>query len=417
MERLNTISINGTVGKTCTAKYISHILTKAYNVKCMRVELSSLNSIKRIFINEEDIEFGDIKSLQYSNHNDYDIIRHLYLEYLVDVIIISSSHLDKSLDIVVSVVTYIDYISNVRKAGETFFRPGVPLVTCVQNADAMKALKINCEDKHIPFFLSEHFHLKYIQYDTGMEAKYSYMNLALAITASEIFQFYKINGMNAPFPKRSNFRRTILHGAYYNVYPFPEKLPLIKNIDFGYYYTKKIVIRNIHLYLDTGSSYNASCSTVNWYYSQVPDKAAKLCLFSTKPTNDLLRIMLPISMVDFECIYVADYNEDGPSYQNLVDIEVNDRYDTIHDTNWVETTFQVIYNIFSLPEYDARRAASVNFTRDNLSRFEVIVDKIYHILGWIGRVSRNFPNKEYHILCCGSKRLLDDIYIQKFSLE
>jgi len=193
-----------------------------------------------------------------------------------------------------------------------------------------------------------------------------------------------------------------------------------------YNYVNKI--KNCTFYIDCAGTYKSNNFLVNWFNSQVIQKSSvKVCILDANPNVDLIKSMLPISMLDINQLYIVNYeNKKTRTFQELmfcfdnIEIELSE-YE--NKTPLFKTLHEVLTNIYNSDEIKIMRQKSMlpltenyklienvknkisNITVPNNS-LDIIIDDIESILNWI---NSNPNNLEYHILCTGSKELITDI--------
>lgn len=404
---MNAIVVNGSVGKTSTLKYVEHILHKNCKINIMTLTFNEKYIITEVKVNDAKVEFNNLdENVKIITIED---LRRIYLEHKVDVILSISNPLDKFFNKIVCGITTIDYLGNLREAGDDFLQDNIPVITAVQSGIILAGLNKACSFKKIPLLLSEHFHLKYIDFDIGLKKKYNYPNAALGIALADVYmKFYK-DGKLLDITK---YKTTNFNNCKILSYQFHPVLPILKDISFKKYYGDIITRKNVNLYLDTGCSFRGSCDTINWFESESQksqNTVVKMCIFYPESNMDLIKIMLPISTVNFETLYIVDYNDVGPTYEDVLKIFQDKEYEFSNDMYWVESIFKCITDIMNNSYYTDMRKFSMDFQGPILPKIDILVDRLCYVLNWINKYSKTVPEKEFHILCCGSKRLIDDV--------
>ena len=160
------------------------------------------------------------------------------IKYKIDFIITKPNLLTKYFKHIVSGLTTIenhdsqdeDYTLNLlslNNISDNFIQKNVPLISCAHIKSLTNKIIDICNKKSILFILTNFYHLKYIEYDTKLNTRYSYVNIAIALTILDyIIKFYipktrefDISSYNLKYKTSSYNRQKVLVGC------IPSNLP------------------------------------------------------------------------------------------------------------------------------------------------------------------------------------------------
>lgn len=460
------IVIQGTKGKASTVKYLSYSLHQLLNLNVLTYETDETKkNIIRVNINNKfDVNLTeirkDIKNFEYEN--DYVLLDYLIVIYSIDVVVCIYNLLIEYYNVIACGLTTIEYdesqnidysVKLLTENCYNFLRKDVPLVVCPYNKPFNLKLFEICYYYQVPIVMTSFFHLKYINFDTRIESRYSYINLAIALTLNEIFyrcinnkKFYKDTLVIKKPLEMKQFNPLEYKQSLYATYPFklcpyPKRLPNFKNLNFGYEYAYVNKINpNLVLYSDAAGSYKSSNLLIDWFntksyfYQNSKNKNIKICIFSCDTNVDLVKTLLPLTNIDFDTFFVVDYGEKGRSYDTILSAFENPKniehiYIDDNDYSWTETIYEILNIFYNDNNYVyGRRRASLRlneyegleeFANENIQDLShirlpfvpnIIVDDIKSIIEWIFNLIKNNKDKTYHILITGQKKLIKDFY-------
>lgn len=402
---LPTIKIEGSKGKTIVCKYIEHILTQNLKVNAKFIDESNLDLL------DEDVNF--------------------------DVIITKRNIIHKKLKTVISGFNVIDYDSlmntlpnttyDILNKSPTFLYKNVPLVITNQTEEIFKVIHFTTEDNNIPLFVSQLYHLNYINLNTKFTSKYNRVNLSLALTICQLFkQMYK----NTYVFNEKLFKKIDIYGKKIFHCPHLSPIPNLKNLDLGNHYTKLREYENLKFYFDSGGSFKGSILTVEWFESYIKNLPIKnnilICIFNIDPSADLIKTVIPLSTIKFATFFIANQNLKGDSFDKIVQsISINKENFAVIDepVDWIETVYNSTCYIYNDSSFIEPRKFFNNELKESFGFHEnfenpiirkipedkpnIVTDDPRSILTHILQ-NRSMDNT-YHILCTGYKPLIDDI--------
>ena len=397
------ISICGAYGKDLTLIYINHFLIKA-GYKVLLVNITKEENIKSIYINNVSIDF--------EKKDKFEVLEDLYNQYECDVVLIKSSSLDAFLSVIIAGIIRVDNLHPIHVPQEGFLKRNFPLVITTQKESVASELYNTALYSQSPAFVVEHYHISYIKHNIGLDIGYAYQNYTLALTISNIFKEMKPGKGLLQLVKTEGLKRVKPNGSYFFSYPLPTTLPIINNLDFGNYYGKIIKKKNSTFYLDAANNGTAANYITKWFELDCQGKdVIKLCIYYKEPSNDLVHAMLPISTVNYETFYIVDYDTHGNTYDNLRQIFFDDIIVIGDNVPWIETSYYCISAIMHETAYESIRRKY----NPKAGHFNVVVDKLPCIQGWISKYSEAHTEADFRVLITGSKRVVDDMssYLNK----
>lgn len=400
-----TIKIEGSKGKTVVCKYIEYILTKVLKINAIFIDESNLHML------DEDINY--------------------------DVIVTKRSIVHNKFKTVITGLNVIDYDSLMNTLPDTtydllnksprFLRKNVPLVITNQTEQIFKVIEFICQDSNVPLFVSQLYHLNYINLDTKFTSKYNKVNLCLALTVCQLFkQMYKNNYTfnERLFKTVDIYRKKTLYCPHFS------PIPSLKDLTLGNYYTKIKKYENLNFYFDVGGSFKGSVLAVEWFESYIKKLPIKnnilICIFNIDTQADLIKTLVPLTAVNFATFFIANYNLKGDSFDKIVQsISINkENFDVIDEpSDWTETIYNTVSYIYNDSSFINPRKFFNNELRESFGFHEnfdnpklrklpedipnIITDDPRSILTHILQ-NRSMDNT-YHILCTGYKPLINDI--------
>lgn len=445
------IVINGSKGKNSTVNYLTYILIQLYNLKILNYEYNEeINEIVNVKVNNITLNLTEIKQ---DIHNipgnlNINLLEYVCIKYNINFIVCKYNSLIIHFNVIVCGLTTIDYYLNTMKLdrdvenltinSKGFLREMVPLVTCLHSKDFMLKLFRICNLCLVPIFLTNFYHLKYINYDTGINSRYSYINTAIALVICEILNnTYNLDAknkklLNSIIPVDLKKYKTIEYDTYKSLFcKYITPLPNLKNIYLGCDYNNiKKIDTNLTLYLDSAGSFKSSNLALNWFNTK-NENDINMCIFSVESNQDLIKTFLPISNINLETLFLIDYNIKGEDFDNtLINFSGADKENEDFNCNWVETTYNIVNYIYTDADFQYARAKSSlpindyagleeikNVSEDEISNIippktpNIIVDDTESVIKWIKSLSLNNKNSNFRILVTGCKRLTTDIYI------
>lgn len=453
-SNIPAILITGTVGKTVTIKYISHILYNFYKFKTLYFELNEENNIEKVLINGlEKIEIQSYRNgidsilLEGLSPEEKEcfLINEIAKDNEVEVIISKNTNLNIYLNVVVCGVTNIDYDRSMdieQNLSHIFrhyiLRNNVPLVTCPQSKVIMPEIFNICKAGSIPLFKAPFYHLKYINYETGIKARYSYINLALALIICKIFLNNFDFKIFKPYDINNYKKIESTCGHIYNCsYLYP--LPRVKDIDFKEYSKVYTVsdIPNINLYLETAGTFKSTNLLINQFNRYIESKKLRtkstivpIIFFSCLPQNELFLTLLPLTTYEFLHFYIIDYKMKGYEFDKLLGVfeDPSNIYNLkkySQNEDWSKTMYEAITYIYNEDSMTEQRLKSLSPLNEYYGLEEniklchlknlpvtpnITLDTLPYIKKWISRLAKKYSSIEYHILCTGCKKLINDIF-------
>lgn len=409
MEKIPTIIISGTLGKTTTSKYLEYIFQKVLNYKVLQFELNESNLLKNVMINSEEIDISTYRNeyiltgVSFRNLSSLETGLLIYIAKQNGVNLIISRFEMENLDVKLSIITTLD---KERRPDFIYIKEKVPVITCGQSDINMNKIKKLCQGK-CPLVKSGFRYLKdELKLNTGINSRYGYINLSLALTAANFY----INGY-----KEITFKNNIFRGKYLT--PYPD----FKDLDFPKC-CKKYKIGNVNFYIDKAGSYKSTNLLVhNLYFLNQP----MFCIFDCEIYSDLMGILLPLSNLNIDQFYIVDYERKGISFNNIKDNYENKIVKDEIITDWTQTIYECINYIYNNSSFkDIRRTSFyksdeffLDYEIDKRIMGDILpptpiinIDKIIFIKKWIEKLSQNELDNQFNILCTGSSKLINDIF-------
>ena len=200
--------------------------------------------------------------------------------------------------------------------------------------------------------------------------------------------------------------------------------------DDTYSYIKKIK-KNITIYVDNAGSYKSNNLLTQWFNSNIKPKDKNIGIFYYDTNVDLIKSLLPITTIDFDTIFIPEYNKKGRSYESIVssyDNEINlnkEIVDFKEEIIWSQTIYEILSAFYTDPVYEFGRKRSIvplneyqglnEIIDDNDEEFmkytlpkntpTIIVDDLPSIINWILNLTYNNESVNYNILVSGCKVL------------
>lgn len=454
-SNIPTILITGSVGKTITLRYINHILYNDYKFKTLYFELNEDNKLSKAIINGlEQIDI-DIYKLGFefvtegcldANEQEAFLIHEIARENKVDVILGKNSMLNIYFNVIVCGLTNIDYDRAIdveetlnRMFSYFYLKQDVPLVSCPQPKVLSVEIYNICKAGLVPLFKANFYHLKYINFDTGIKTRYSYLNLALALTMCKIF-LNNFNGKEYRKYDITRYKKVECVSGMINLCSYVNPLPMVKNIEFREY-SKNYVYTpapNLNFYVEIAGTFKATNLLVSQFNRFIESRRMQdenvtvvpLLIFSCLPSNELFLTTMPLSTFDFEHFFIVDYNLKGYSFDKLLPVFENpQKYFNLksykQNDEWTRTIYEAVTYIYSDENLIGQRKKSMSpldeyyGLEENVKKCSVdilpknptiTVDTLPYIKKWLTRLAKKYPKIQYYVLCTGCKKLVDDIF-------
>ncbi len=429
------------IGSSMIIAYNEYFFHNHFHLNTLTFALDENEELKYIRINQNkniNLFSYNVPKRMDANYeqNVTNLIYEISVQYNVNVILLKSSFLNKFFNISLCVLGAIElhesqdfFVTICENIGANFLRKNVPVITnTLINGEIL--FRLNDELLKINSFIiaiSSH-HLKYINYDTKNNSKYSYINLSIALSTCEVFNKIYSSKFKASDYKLIDFNDIKMRQG---VYISP--LPNISEICFDKPYNYITKIKNCHFYVDQSGTYKSNNFLVNWFHSHTKKLKRKnivnICILDSNPKIDLIKSMLPITTLDLDQLYVLDYqNKKSRTYDELMfcfDNIHGDFLNSRYDCPLYKTIYDILIAIYHTEDLkDIRKKSMLSLLenykineviKDKLSNIilpdnvpNIIIDDLKSILGWINKNSNN-NNLEYHILCTGSKEIVTDI--------
>lgn len=400
-----TIKIEGSKGKTIVCKYIEYILTQIFKLNAIFIDESNLHIL------DEDINF--------------------------DVVITKRNIVHKKFKTILTGFNIIDYDSlmntlpdttyDLLNKSPTFLRRNIPLVITNQNEEIFKVMEFVTNDNNVPLFVSQIYHLNYINLNTNFTSKYNKVNISLALTICQLFK--QLNKNNYIFNEKL-FKLVDVYGKKTFHCPHLSPIPNLKALDLGNCYTKLKTYENLKFYFDSGGSFKGSVLAVEWFESYIKSLPIKnnilICIFNIDPQADLVKTLVPLTAVNFATFFIANQNLKGDTFDKIVQsISINkENFNVMEEpVDWIETIYNTVSYIYNDSSFINPRKFFNNELKESFGFHEnfdnpklrklpedipnFITDDPRSILTHILK-NRSMDNT-YHILCTGYKPLINDI--------
>lgn len=454
-SNIPTILITGTVGKTVTLRYINHILHNDYKFKTLYFELDQNNKLSKAIVN--GLEHIDLNLYRLgfefvtegcldAHEQEAFLVHEIARENKVEVILGKNSILNMYFNVIVCGLSNIDYCRTIdieeilnNVFSNFYLKDGVPLVSSPQRKDMGSEIYNICKAGSIPLFKANFYHLKYINYDTGIKTRYSYLNLALALVMCKIFLNNFVNKEYIKYGIERYKKVECPFGMIYNC-SYLNPLPLVKNIDFKEYSKSYVYSEssNLNFYVEIGGTFKSSNLLINQFNRFIDSKRIlnpnttiiPLLIFSCLPSNELFLTTMPLTTFEFEHFFIVDYGLKGYSFDKLFPVfddphKVNLLKNYKENDEWTRTIYEAVTYIYSdetlleqrkksmspLDEYygleENIHKCSIDVLPKNPS---ITVDSLPYIKKWFCRLAKKYPKIQYYVLCTGCKKLVDDIF-------
>jgi hypothetical protein len=456
------VIIGGSKGKFSTCKYFSFISHQLYKYNILSFKYSeTYRVITEIKINDKEIlNLGDLRrdvvfhpNFDFNDINEeISLINYICIRYNIDFIVSNINSLIKFGKVISCGLTTVEYhesqnldysLEEIFKIREpfvysvenSFFNTNVPIIMCPQEKIITNKILDKCLKSNTPVFMTNFYHLKYINFNTGVNSRYSYINLIVALNIlAYLNTIYNIKTKELEDFRYLRYKQSTY--GNYRVYLgiIPNKLPILKNINFDLSYCGiKKYNKNLCFYLDNGGSFKSSNLLIDWFNKNVIKKGVNICIFSCDTDVNLIRTILPLTTIEFETLYIADYNLFGRNVDDLFeDFDMGEKYKyklRPQVNNWTETMYE-LFNLFytdkkyrygrkkasiQLNEYAGFEEIKIEKPEDiyeiNLpdKNPDIVVDDLKSIFNWITRISIENSNIQYNVLATGSKFLLEDL--------
>jgi hypothetical protein len=443
------IVINGDKGKSCTVKYLTYILHSLYKIDILNYEYDEdTKIITNIIINDKfTINLNDSRKdlINLEGDENINLLNYITLKYNVKFVVCKYNSLIQYFKVILCGLTTIEYnintldlyknIENLTQNSVGFLRVNVPLVTCLHSKDFMYKLFNICNTYIVPIFLTNFYHLKYINYNTQIKSRYSYINTAIALVITQIlnqtFELEKKTLIDLDRKLDYSKYKMIEYDVYRPLFcRYVSPLPNLNNINFNYNYNfVKKINENLTFYLDSGGTYKSSNLALNWFNNK-NEKDTNICIFNVSPEQDLIKTLLPITNINLNTLFIVDYKVNGKTIEDLLDIFdgiVKDTQDYKED--WSETCYNMTNYLYtdvnfqyariksSLPinEYEGLEEIK-NVSEEEISKIclpvmpSIIVDDVESIVEWITMLQKNNEGCNFRILVTGCKKLTKDVY-------
>lgn len=433
------IVIIGDGGKSITIKYIEYILRNFNKNKTLIFDISETGYIENITINfYEKIDVNpyrlgaELLNLE-NEQKEIKILETIAEENGVNVIICKNSRLTPYLNVKLSVFTFVDTMSNLSNIfSHQVLREKNPLVFNACKLNLFKSIHDICFAGKIPVFISTFHHLKYIEIDTKINSKYSFMNLGLALTACEIF--HKLIEQEMPLFKFKSSTVNNLYKIYTCGYYSKYNLKQLEFPEYCKLYSNK----NLRLYVEPGGNFKGT-NLLSWNFLTVQknysdlNKNVFILIYYNKPNSNIIKNFLPLSNLHFNHIFIIDRNDVGKNFEQILEefkLENSENSENLKNSEnyknflWTETIHEAIsfiYNesdmeksrklaFYPLAEYYTPKEEMENvYFSTLLPKMPIItVDELTHIYKWIEKLTSTYNNAVYHILCTGCKSVVNE---------
>jgi hypothetical protein len=381
-SQIASIIVNGYVGKELTLSFLNRMLImRGYNV--LYLKLSKADDILDILVNNESINYSMIKNGKII-FDEIEIINDIFKDYNCDILITRSSRYNNQLNPIIYGITKYNMDEIDRLNDNAFLSNMIPIVSATQSKEIMQKIYTACDKVKTTIVISEHYHYSYIKYDTGLDINYSYQSFILALNISELVSYILVGDIgNIPFKKVK------LYG--YNLFKLIWGRDIPKNIILDNpYYVSSFKKDNITFYCDVMKTASVASDVIEWVSRKIMPTDINICIFNSEPSKELIKIVEIIKGIKFETIYIADYEDMGYSYEDLVFSNEHDSKPVIIN-DWSET----MYRSFATKPYQS-----------------IVVDNFYSIFDWVMKYTSLHNDKNFNVLCFGSKKLIDNIVLK-----
>lgn len=423
-----TIIINGSTGKSLTLKYLNHILTNKYNLTTLYLEIDDKGVVHKSIV-FDNTQFKEIQidktSLELSDHVDQ--INCLVNEYKIDVILTKSSPLNLFFNVIVNGLSTIDYNFehnldiNIIDNDNFLLRTQTPLVVCPQTKFIMSKILQMTNFNHIPVFVASFFHLKYIEFNTGIKCKYSYICVGLALILSQVFirSFTDLKlKERVPF-ELQKYKRIEGYGSQIYFCPYPTSLPSFKTMTVDPYYCRIETFRslsNVNILTDTAFTFKSLNLVLDTFIKEFDtQKHINILIYDPSIKQDVMKSILPLSTIDFEMIFILETQIEGLTFTSLKEIFNKPREVCNFEFGlWNESvynSFNYIYNSEDMVIYRKNARVVLNEYSGLEELFDqhtplktvpnlkgLSIDKLDSILKWLYRTATNNKDVTYNVL-------------------
>jgi len=464
MEKVPFISINGSKGKSSTVKYVSYIANQLYNLNVLTYEYDNhKNLISNITINNTtEIDIQKIRDeiiFDIYVDSEAELLNQVIKQNKINLVVCKFNKLTKFFNVIACGLTTIELhesqnieytLQNLltdKTFGNEFISSGIPLIMCNHEKEITSALVDLCDLLKIPLFITNHYHLKYIDIDTGIKSKYSYINLALSLAIVNYLSkclnlnthIINLDNLQVKLFDPDDHKPTTYNDKKVYIGMYTQIIPKLETIKFDDTYSTILEkYSNLNFYIDSAGSFKSSNLLIDW----IQDKENKntndvlLCIFSSNTNIDLIKTLLPLTSINFETFMIADYELKGRNSEDIfksfdvLDKEYDpEKYKFPENSNWIETVYNTI-NIFYNDEIFkfSRRKASIplnhyadlaelhNMKDEEIEKINlpekspnIIVDNTESILQYIKNLAKTNTTVNYKVLVTGSKTLCKDI--------
>lgn len=447
------ILVNGSKGKKSTIKYFSYLAGKFFKYNTLYYNFDNeTETLKELIINDsiyinieehrKDVSYKNLINEYIASNNtlsELSLIAYVIIRYKIDIIITTPNLLSSYFNHILSGLTTIenhesqniDYSVDLY-INSSFIKEQVPLITC-SHIKPMTCRIINvCEKFSIPLILANFYHLKYINYDTKLNTRYSYLNVCIALNLIEYLnKFYNIKTREVEQFSYLKYKTSTYNHKKVYVGSYPSSLPSLKGIIFDNTYAHIIQKNNVKFFIDSGGSYKSTNVICDWFSvnKSMNIKDISICIFSCDTHIDLVKTLLPLTTINFETLYLIDYNYKGRDFDNIIQ-NFENTIDVISDNNspWIETMYNAFNLFYNDEKYEFGRKRSALPLNEYMGFDEIkteldedidiiklpktpnlIIDDIDSILSWIFQMSNSNSNLNYNVLITGSKRIAEDV--------
>lgn len=434
-----TIIINGSTGKSLTLKYLNHILTDKYKLTTLYLEIDDRGVIGKGFIcNKNEIRKIEVSELQGDLNDQIQLINSIVEKNQVNVILTKSSPLNLFFNVIVNGLSTIDYSMdhnldiNLINNDNFLLRTQTPLVVCPQTKFVMTKLLQMTNFNRIPVFVSSFFHLKYIEFDTGIKSKYSYICVGLALILSQVFirSFENLElKTRLPFD-RQKYKKVEGYDSQIFFCPYPSILPSFKSIIIDPYYCRVQKFRdleNMKVLTDAAFTFKSLNLVLDVFTKEFNVKDhINILIIDPCIKQDIIKSILPLSTIDFEMIFVLENQLEGLTFTSLKEM-----FDKPRDVcsfefgSWNESVyncFNYVYNSKEMMIYRKNSRVPLNEYSGLEELFDqhtpvkevpilkgLSIDNLESITKWLYRTGLNNKHLTYNILYLPTKSTFKEL--------
>lgn len=428
-----TIIINGSIGKSLTLKYLNHILTNKYNLKTLYLEIDNKGVVqKSIAFKKTEFKEIQIDNVSLELDDQCNLINSLVKEYEADVILTKSSPMNLFFNVIVNGLSIIDYNFehnlDINKINDDNFllRTQIPLVVCPQTKFIMTKLLQMTNFNQIPVFIASFFHLKYIEFNTEIKCKYSYICVGLALILSQIFirSFMDLKlKEKVPF-ELQKYKKIEGYGSQIYFCPYPSSLPSFKTMKIDPYYCRIETFRdlpNVKILTDTACTFKSLNLILDTFTKEFDTQNhINICIYDPNINHDVMKSILPLSVIDFEMIFILETQLEGLTFSSLKEMFDKPReVCSFEFGSWNESvynSFNYIYSTEQMIIYRKNARVLLNEYNGLEELFDrhiplktvptlkgLSIDKLDSILKWLYRTATNNKNLTYNVLYIPNK--------------